>query len=286
MFGCTQTENTNTETNLDNLTENGPVETNTASEPTINVGPAGNVVHNGELCNNDEYSTEKVSFESKASSFRYENFIMLDKQSELKLLDYGFDLKGLNIKERQARNKQALQRISNLSCIDGLELNQTEFDYSHLKSFPNLRYLQLGNTKFNDLSLISNLTKLQYLDLYFTGVTDISQLSNFTNLTHLTLNGLEINNFTVLSKLSNLESLTLTKTNITDISLLSNHKKLVYFHANDTKITDFSPLLNSEYLHYITVPKDICEEVKNLFKGKTTKPTHDIYITTVQVTCS
>lgn len=71
-----------------------------------------------------------------------------------------------------------------------------------------------------DISALSGLTNLTYLNLGLNNISDISALSGLTNLTDLYLGSNNIGDISALSGLTNLVSLGLTGNNISDVSAL------------------------------------------------------------------
>ncbi len=136
----------------------------------------------------------------------------------------------------------------------------------------NVRELDIFNTgigrNFFDISLLSNFTWIQSLDLYGTSVNSIDGLDAFAFLEELdvgalsiqltpqllqlsklkvllvqNLDELDISNF---GRLKNLENLYLTESNVTDLSGLKHLKHLVYLDAHGCDVTDWSPVAHVE----------------------------------------
>ena len=74
-------------------------------------------------------------------------------------------------------------------------------DISALSNLPNLKYLNLGSNQITDISALSNLTQLQKLDLSYNYISDISALSGLTNLTELNLRNNQISDFSPIKDL-------------------------------------------------------------------------------------
>ena len=78
-----------------------------------------------------------------------------------------------------------------------------------------------------DYSIISNLEKLEYLNLYHTNISDISFLEKNKNIKTLDLEGCKnIKDFSFISNLEKLEILDISFTNISDISFLEKIKNI------------------------------------------------------------
>ncbi len=87
--------------------------------------------------------------------------------------------------------------------------------------------LDLGHNKITDLSFLSGLTNLKYLIIALNEVTDLSPLSGLSELKYLEI---------------------FSNENITDISPLAGLKKLEALCMSDTKVTDISPLYGNQAL--------------------------------------
>ena len=134
------------------------------------------------------------------------------------------------------------------------------------------------NTRISNISALSGLTNLTYLNLTGHNITDISALSGLTNLTHLYLGDAgrvdhtagtslgqtanyrnqtvdcgplpdpvanSVSNISSLSGLTSLTHLYLTDTNVSDISSLSGLTNLTYLDLENTNVSDISPLVSN-----------------------------------------
>ena len=127
----------------------------------------------------------------------------------------------------QRRNWANSNEISNLSPLSGLT---------------RLEYLDLGNNLISDVSALSNLINLTYLDLYDNIITDVSALSNLTNLTSLDLYNNIISDVSALSSMTGLEKLFLGINLISDVSVLANLTNLETLNLEENLISDVSVL--------------------------------------------
>ncbi len=100
----------------------------------------------------------------------------------------------------------------------------------------------VNSNDISDLSPLSGLTNLAYLDLYKNSISDISDLSGLTGLTDLFLNENSISNLSALSTLTNLARLGLSQNRISDISALSNLTGLFYLDLFENSISNLSGL--------------------------------------------
>ena len=89
--------------------------------------------------------------------------------SDLTGLEFATGLTWLDLGEEVVNGRgNNSNEISNLSSLSGLA---------------NLSYLNLRNNEISDVSVVSNLTNLTTLWLYSNNISDVSALSNLTNLT-------------------------------------------------------------------------------------------------------
>ncbi|MEO2017074.1 MAG: hypothetical protein ABGZ53_22190 [Fuerstiella sp.] len=130
--------------------------------------------------------------------------------------------------------------------IQGLRIyDDTGVDYSVLKHFPGLEFLQLTGSGINTqtLSFLANMKQLDHLQLGGENVTDDSMqhLSGAINLTRLDLSGTTISDAGVahLLPLTKLRQLDLSGTNITEDGLLlvSRLKGLQYLEVGDVSLS-------------------------------------------------
>ena len=116
----------------------------------------------------------------------------------------------------------------------------------------NLIELHLGRNKVSDVSPLSNLTKLTYLDLGLNWqISDISPLKNLTNLTFLNLRINRISDISPLENLKNLIELDLRENKISDISPLSALMRLRYLDVQHNLLLDISPLSKLKNLTHL-----------------------------------
>jgi hypothetical protein len=166
------------------------------------------------LCYNSEYQTEFDTYAFRP--YTPEKIIVLTNESEDKL--------------KEALKKQgdsALKAISNLTCLEKLDLETQDCGVSNisaLKDLKNLRMLMINNNgsgpQISDIFSLKNMEKMENLILPHNLISDISVLSNMKNLRDLFLYNNKISDTSPLSRLTNLESLNLDWNPISDISPL------------------------------------------------------------------
>ena len=123
---------------------------------------------------------------------------------------------------------------------EGYVNSNTVSDLSALSELTNLNWLNLNNNNISDLSALSELTNLNWLNLINNNISDLSALSELTNLTSLYLDNNNISDISALSELKNMSSLYLANNNISDISVLSELKNMSWLDLNNNNIFDIS----------------------------------------------
>lgn len=128
--------------------------------------------------------------------------------------------------------------------LEKLEIELDEFNQDqkgYLAQLFQLKQFDLECRLFSDdgdLSPLSNLTQLTYLDLSYNGISDLSPLANLTELKELSLNNNEISDISPLSNLAQLTELSLWGNEISDLSPLSHLTQLTYLDLSDNKISE------------------------------------------------
>lgn len=112
--------------------------------------------------------------------------------------------------------------------------------------------LQLENNAVTDLSPISGLTGLTYLDLWYNQqITSFTPLSLLTGLQQLYLGNNNLSDLSFLPNLINLQDLDLTYNSITDMSPVTNLVNLqnLYIYSNQiTTVPDLTAMTQLSYL--------------------------------------
>lgn len=123
-------------------------------------------------------------------------------------------------------------------------------DLTGLETARNLKTLALENNHhINNLSVLSQLTRLQELDLSWNRITDTSTVAALTSLRHLDLSSNLINDISPISGLLNLQELILNGNNIEDISPLLELSHLTVLNVDENPIG--IDTCNHQILHII-----------------------------------
>jgi hypothetical protein len=123
---------------------------------------------------------------------------------------------------------------------------------SGLEYATNLEELWIRWNRISDLSPLSGLTSLRYLDAHANLlISNISPLSGLTNLEMLIIRDNRISDISALSGLTNLKHLYLEWNNISDLSSLSSLTSLQGLSLQYNDIRDVSPLCSLTNLGYV-----------------------------------
>ena len=124
-------------------------------------------------------------------------------------------------------------------------------DVSPLSGLTKLTYLQLGSNQISNISALSGLINLQTLTLYGNQIVDITPLSGLTHLEWLYLYGNQISDITPLADLTDLRNLAIGDNPFSDISALSGLTNLTSLQIYYSQISDISPLAGLTQLTWL-----------------------------------
>jgi Leucine-rich repeat (LRR) protein len=153
----------------------------------------------------------------------------------------------------QLTSIKGIEHCTNLTYLSlGLERIS---DLSSLTNLIKLTYLDLTqNRNIKDVSPLAELTQLRCLYLDSNDISDISPLANLTQLEYLDLQLNEnISDISAIANMENLQNLVFFKSVISDISPLRNLKRLIFLDLPDCQISDISPLENLTNLQYLNL---------------------------------
>ena len=169
----------------------------------------------------------------------------------------------LDLTELEARGKgiAALTGLEHAVNLTALALGSTWVhggphanpisDVSPLSALTQLTYLNLVGTDVLDVSPLSALTQLTTLNLASTDVSDVSPLAGLTQLTALNLFNTAVSDVSPLAALTQLTWLHLIDTAVSDVSLLANLTQLTELYLVYTAVSDVSPLANLTQLTWL-----------------------------------
>ncbi len=130
-----------------------------------------------------------------------------------------------------------------LPFITELDLHNTRFmKVSLLSELPNLQKLNLSGTLVGVLTPLAGLTKLADLEVAGSAVHDLKPASGMSNLEHLNFAGSPVDDLTPLSQLKKLKILNIRGSSVMNISPLATVENLEHLNMMNTMIDDVSPL--------------------------------------------
>jgi len=185
--------------------------------------------------------------------------------NDLSDLQYFVNLKTLDIRSfglTDLQNAPLLEKLEHLSISVG---NQV-IDLTDLAKFPNLKSLEMGDIK--NLQSLSNLKKLQTINLSTSGISDISCLSKLHSIKYLALDGNEIKDLSPLAGLGKLKELRLNGNRISDLTPLSGLKNIKTLSLHNNQISDISPLSELDSLEKIYLGENKIQDISALSNCK------------------
>ncbi len=209
---------------------------------------------------------KELNSDSQAVSLSIRNCEVLEEMElELRSVNQVYIEKLPSLRKLKIKGgENSWQFIGNLTAIEDLRLeNCTKFKgIESIKSLHSLKHFSCGAyfsyniqelDKIQDISFVSTLSTLEYLDLNGHRIKDITPLSNLVQLQNLHLESNQISNISPLHKLINLEGLYLDNNQIADISALDSLVKLSRFDITKNQINDISSLLLCTSLRHIEI---------------------------------
>lgn len=129
-------------------------------------------------------------------------------------------------------------------------------DISVISTLNSIKYIDGSSTKITELTSLARLEKLKTLRFSNTQISDLSSISKLVSIETLILDGTRINSLTSISKFINLSELWISDTEVGDLTPLSKLKKLKMLGASGTKIRDLSPLSKIISLRDLWLPNN------------------------------
>ncbi len=174
---------------------------------------------------------------------------------EINMCSTRFDLKTRKVIESKNFGKYntfldipiEIQKLQNLKvlCINVFnEHSSISLDITPISKLIHLQYLDLSACKIEDINPLYSLVNLQYLKLNGNNIANVFSIAHLINLQSLILGGNAIEDISALANLTNLECLELYMNFIDDISSLINLTNLQTLDLSVNKIVDISSLSN------------------------------------------
>ncbi|MGY1460367.1 leucine-rich repeat domain-containing protein [Bacillus toyonensis] len=169
--------------------------------------------------------------------------VILDKQLKRHINKYNLKRVDLNT----PITKEDLLKIKTLSIYSGEGINEI----AGLEHMTNLEKLTLRESNVTDISAISKLRYLKYVDLTSNPIKNIHPIEQLENINMLFLRDNKISDLTPLSKMKKIKTLDLVGNNIEDIQplfTLSTMKQLYLANNQISDLTGINQLSNVELL--------------------------------------
>lgn len=168
-------------------------------------------------------------------------------------------------------NLDGIQYMRNLETV--MLAGNDIIDISPLSSLSNLKYLDISlNRELTDISPLGNLSNLEYLDIStIKELADLSPLTKLTKLEYLDAIDNKIKDVSPLSTLPNIKTLRLSINEIEDISSLNKLSSLRNLGLGANKIKDVRPLSNMTHLKVLELEKNPIDDFSPLDNLKSTE---------------
>ncbi len=123
----------------------------------------------------------------------------------------------------------------------------------YLSNLSRLQELDLSGSRFpaEELSFLANLPELTKLTMENCGLSTIASLSNAQNLTYLDLSHNTLRNLDALSSMTTITELNLSHNAITNLSALSTLSNLEKLDASFNTLTSLAPIATSQKLYWL-----------------------------------
>ena len=149
-------------------------------------------------------------------------------------------LKELDATDYGIRSLDGIQACENLTELT-LWFNDIT-DITPLSNLKQLKYLDLDNNNVADLSPLAKLAHLETLYASYNPITDLSPLSGISTLQLLFIDYVEVANWGTVEQLTSLSKLSADGNGIKDVSLFAKLELLTVLYLASNAIVDVSPL--------------------------------------------
>jgi Leucine-rich repeat (LRR) protein len=151
--------------------------------------------------------------------------------------------------------------VKNLTHLRELHLEGNEiYELTPLASLKALEGLFLnGNLDDLNVAPLARVNRLQRLMLANGCISDISFLSSMKQLQWLELSSNQINNLEPLRRLTRLEWLSLTNNRVEDLNALGGLRQLQYLDLNNNRVREIAPLLRLRNINWVELQNNFLE---------------------------
>lgn len=156
-----------------------------------------------------------------------------------------------------------LENLKKLIISNGID-NYGIKDVSCISKLVNLEYLDISGNKISQYDFLSTLIRLKYLNLGGNLISDIHFLKQVPHLEILLLYRNSISSIHVLEKFSNLHRLDIEANLISHLTPLKNLNQLKFLDAGINRISDLSPLENLNQLQSLNLNANSISDIEPL----------------------
>ena len=154
----------------------------------------------------------------------------------------------------------SLNDVAKLKNIRRLYLAyQNISDLTPLSQLIWLEYIELKHNPIKDVSPLSQLVSLNSLFLFDTNVSDLTILSGCSRLTNIDVGYTQITSMAALDGLDSLQSLMIRKTPLKTLDNVEAHPMLEQIYLSETHLPDLNSLLDLPRLQLVEVSEDMRE---------------------------
>ncbi|WP_242300288.1 leucine-rich repeat domain-containing protein, partial [Bacillus cereus group sp. BfR-BA-01448] len=188
---------------------------------------------------------QKENKEEKVEQQDENGNVILDKQLQRYINKYNLDRDNIDA----PITKKDLLQIKTLSIYSGKGINEI----AGLEYMTNLEKLTLRESNVTDISAISKLRGLKYVDLTSNSIESIHPIGQLENINMLFLRDNKISDLTPLSKIKKIKTLDLIGNNIKDIQPLFTLSTMKQLYLANNQISDLTGIdrLNNVKLLWI-----------------------------------
>lgn len=162
------------------------------------------------------------------------------------------ELTQLNLDYNDIEDFSYLKDKTKMRDLSLWETGMTSLDF--MSEMTELENLQIGRDPIGgDISVLSRMTKLKWINLCSLGIADISPLKDLKELEWVGLTGNFINDISGMAGWTKVSMLDLSANFVTDISVLSNMKELYNVELDENYISAFGVLDLLPKLEYINI---------------------------------
>ncbi|MBJ7961221.1 leucine-rich repeat domain-containing protein [Bacillus cereus group sp. N28] len=184
--------------------------------------------------------------------------VIVDKKLQQHINKYNLERKNIN----EPITKEDLLQIKTLSIYSGEGINEI----AGLEYMTNLEKLTLRESNVTDISVISGLRHLKYLDLSSNPIESIQPVSKLENLDMLFLRDNKIADLTPLSQMKKIKILDLIGNNIKDLTPLFTVLSLEEVYLANNQISNLSGIEKLKNVNLLWIGNNKISDVEPISK--------------------